>query len=412
MRPPAAAALLRMLMARQHRRLGHLASVVRPSAADGHRGGSELSTQRRAEAAADPSSVTLTVDLDRPGKHWGSIVVPWSDNRGAWANKLVPICIVNGPWQEEGVGWEPANSALLCAGNHGDEYEGQIALHKFCRELDPSAVHGRLIVIPTLSMDAALQGSRTWPDSDQTNFNRRFPGTPSGTVAAQLAYFLTCCLMPIVETVMDLHTGGSSINFTPMATFKGVADPAMHKRFVEAHMALLMPRAQYGGQASASVAVTGAAGLLPTEAEDQGKLVITGEFGGGGYIAAERHRLILRGIRNCVRHLGLLRDEAPTTRTALGEEPTLITSAADPSGYLMAPRRGFWEACVDPMTTVSKGQLVGRIHAPEEPCLEPVEVVAPFSGFLNAARAITMTRPGDVVAVLAKEVTMEELMAG
>ena len=42
---------------------------------------------------------------------------------------------------------------------------------------------------------------------------------------------------------------------------------------VEAHLALLMPRAQYGGQASASVAVTGAAGLLPTEAEDQGKLV-------------------------------------------------------------------------------------------------------------------------------------------
>ena len=52
-----------------------------------------------------------------------------------------------------------------------------------------------------------------------------------------------------------------------------VADPEMHRRFVEAHLALLMPRAQYGGKASASVAVTGAAGLLPTEAEDQGKLV-------------------------------------------------------------------------------------------------------------------------------------------
>lgn len=50
---------------------------------------------------------------------------------------------------------------------------------------------------------------------------------------------------------------------------------------MEAHLALLMPRAMYGGPASASVAVTGAAGLLPTEAEDQGKLVITGEFGGG-----------------------------------------------------------------------------------------------------------------------------------
>jgi predicted deacylase len=71
-------------------------------------------------------------------------------------------------------------------------------------------------------MDAALAGTRTWPDSDRTNFNRRFPGTPDGSVAAQLAYFITCYLMPQVETVFDLHTGGSSINFTPMATFKGM----------------------------------------------------------------------------------------------------------------------------------------------------------------------------------------------
>lgn len=185
----------------------------------------------------------------------------------------------------------------------------------------------------------------------------------------------------------------------------------MHRRFVEAHLALLMPRAMYGGKASESVAVTGAAGLLPTEAENQGKLVVTGEFGGGGYIAPERHKLILRGIENCLRHIGLLSGK-PTTREALGEEPTVIQSAADPSGYLMAPRRGFWEACVDPMQTVVKGQLLGRIYNPEEPCDAPVEVQAPFDGLLAAARSITPTRPGDVVCVVAKPVTMAELLEG
>ena len=131
-------------------------------------------------------------------------------------------------------------------------------------------------------------------------------------------------------------------------------------------MSLLMPRMQYGGKASASVAVTGAAGLLPTEAEDQEKLVVTGEFGGGGYIAAERHALILRGVQNCLRHLGLL-EGVPTTRSALGEPATVIQSAADPTGYLMAPCRGFWEATVDPMATVKKGELLGRVHNPEQP---------------------------------------------
>jgi predicted deacylase len=136
-----------------------------------------------------------------------------------------------------------------------------------------------------------------------------------------------------------------SINFTPMATFKGMADPAMHRRFVEAHLALLMPRAQYGGRASASVAVTGAAGLLPTEAEEQGKLVITGEFGGGGYIAAERHALILRGVENCLRHLGLL-GGAATTREALGEASTVVQSAADPAGLAMGGGVIFMPPCV------------------------------------------------------------------
>ena len=41
----------------------------------------------------------------------------------------------------------------------------------------------------------------------------------------------------------------------------------------------------------------------------------------------------------------------------------------------------------------------------------PAEIVAPFDGLLGAARSITITRPGDVVAVVAKPVSMEELLA-
>ena len=39
----------------------------------------------------------------------------------------------------------------------------------------------------------------------------------------------------------------------------------------------------------------------------------------------------------------------------------------------MAPRRGFWEACMDPMAAVAKGDLLGRIHrrAPARPLPRP-----------------------------------------
>ncbi len=96
-----------------HRRLCSVGAALVGSGTNG------LSAQRQAEAERAPSAVTLTVDTSLPGKHWGSIVVPWSDDRGAWANKLVPICVINGPLAPGSTDHAPADSALLFAGNHG-----------------------------------------------------------------------------------------------------------------------------------------------------------------------------------------------------------------------------------------------------------------------------------------------------
>ena len=93
------------------RRLRGLSAQLCP-APTGVSGLSELSRRRQEQARAAPSSCTLTVDLDAVGKQWGSIVVPWSDDTGAWANKLVPICVVNGPTASQ----SPDDTALLFAG--------------------------------------------------------------------------------------------------------------------------------------------------------------------------------------------------------------------------------------------------------------------------------------------------------
>ena len=48
-------------------------------------------------------------------------------------------------------------TALLIAGTHGDEYEGQILLQELHRGIDPAEVSGRLIVLPALNI-AAVKG--------------------------------------------------------------------------------------------------------------------------------------------------------------------------------------------------------------------------------------------------------------
>ena len=59
-----------------------------------------------------------------------------------------------------------------------------------------------------------------------------------------------------------------------------------------------------------------------------------------------------------------------------------------------------WEQCVDAGDDVQEGQLLGRIHYPENPQQPPEEYYAHRDGYVIATRAITPTRPGDVVVVL------------
>ena len=110
------------------------------------------------------------IDFDRPGKQQGFLQVPYSHNLGGWANVMIPITVVahgNGP------------TVLILGGNHGDEYQGQIAAMKLARHLEPEMVSGRIILIPSLNFPAARAATRLSP-LDGMNMNRAFPGEPEG----------------------------------------------------------------------------------------------------------------------------------------------------------------------------------------------------------------------------------------
>jgi hypothetical protein len=57
----------------------------------------------------------------------------------------------------------PSSYCLLMAGNHGDEYEGQVALGKLIRSLEAEEVCGRIIILPSTNFPAAMAGMRTSP---------------------------------------------------------------------------------------------------------------------------------------------------------------------------------------------------------------------------------------------------------
>src|SRR5690349_1604895 len=91
------------------------------------------------------SMIVTSIDYDRPGKQQGYLRAPYSYNLSGWANLMIPITVV-----KHGSG----RTVLVLAGNHGDEYQGQIALLKLARELEPEMISGRIILIPSLNMPA------------------------------------------------------------------------------------------------------------------------------------------------------------------------------------------------------------------------------------------------------------------
>lgn len=72
---------------------------------------------------------------------------------------------------------EPA--VALLAGNHADEHEGPLVLGQLIRELDRSALQGRLIILPTVNLSAVLSHTRE-ALLDGKNLNRIWPGDVNG----------------------------------------------------------------------------------------------------------------------------------------------------------------------------------------------------------------------------------------
>src|SRR3546814_524187 len=145
-----------------------------------------------------PSPVVPTVDFDADGVQHGFLRLPYSRDDSAWGSVMIPIAVIrNG----EGL------TALLTGGNHGDEYEGPIALFDLARTLRPEDVRGRVIIVPAMNYPAFRAGTRTSP-IDRGNLNRSFPGRPDGTVTEKIADYFTRGLLPLADVVLDFHSGG------------------------------------------------------------------------------------------------------------------------------------------------------------------------------------------------------------
>ncbi len=323
-----------------------------------------------------PSPITPTVDLDKQGVQHGFLRLPYSRDDSAWGSVMIPIAVIrngSGP------------TALLTGGNHGDEYEGPIALFDLARTLDVGKVSGTVIIVPAMNYPAFRAGTRTSP-IDKGNMNRSYPGKPDGTVTQKIADYFTRELLPRADVVLDFHSGGRTLDFVPFAAAHILPDKVQEAKGFDAVKAFSAPW-------SMRMLEIDAVGMYDTTVEEMGKVFVTTELGGGGTARAETVAIAKRGAMNVLRHAGIVSGNIDHRDTRWLDMP---------SGdcFSFAEDQGLIETMVDLGDFVKEGQVIARIHPIGRTGAAPTEIRTKLTGLLAARHFPGLVKPGDCVAVV------------
>jgi len=217
--------------------------------------------------ATKPTTLWSDIDFSRDGKQVDWLYLPHSVTRSAYGEIMIPIAVV-----KRGAG----PTVLLMAGNHGDEYEGQIALAKLIRTLEPEHITGRVIILPAANLPAAMAGTRVSP-LDGGNLNREFPGHADGQPTSRIAHYIDSVLLPMCDGFHDLHSGGASLQYLPFASMRHSGDAELDKRSLAALRAFAPP--------IAIIWAFSGAGTYAASAANARKVAnLGGEFGGSGTV--------------------------------------------------------------------------------------------------------------------------------
>jgi N-alpha-acetyl-L-2,4-diaminobutyrate deacetylase len=326
------------------------------------------------------SPISSTVDFEADGTHHGFLKLPHSHDTSAWGSIMIPITVV-----KNGEG----PTVLFTGGNHGDEYEGPIALFDLANTLKSEDVSGRVIIVPGMNYPAFKAGNRTSP-IDGGNMNRVFPGNPEGNVTEKIADYFQRTLLPLADIVLDIHSGGKTLDFVPFCAAHVLADRQQQAQCVAAMQAFNAPY-------SIMLLEVDATGMYDTSAEEMGKVFISTELGGGGSAALSSVNIAKKGVANLLKHAGILNGE-------LESESTINLDMPDPRCFVSSETAGLLEICVELGDAVQEGQIIARVHDISRTGSEPKKYFSPLNGVFTARHYPGLIAMGDMVGVIALSV--------
>lgn len=276
-------------------------------------------------------------------------------------------------------GHSPRPQVVLMAGVHGDEYDGILALQELARELDPTQVHGVVVVVPVANPFAFAAAQRRTP-ADNVDLNRVFPGRPNGSVTERLADLLYQRLLRQADLVFTLHGATSSGELAPWIEFLNLPTP-LGRITYEAARASGFPDL---------IALPLLPGTLQTALADDGIPVVEGEVGGRGATRRANVDYYKERARDVLRHARLLNGQ-PSTGIEIEPRIWALHSVRAGASGLLITEKGLRD-------DVHAGDRVGTVVDVTGAVVTDVRVTR--SGIIGSIREHVGVRPDDTAFIV------------
>jgi N2-acetyl-L-2,4-diaminobutanoate deacetylase len=287
-------------------------------------------------------------------------------------NKIdIPILLARGRQRGKLLG--------VCAGVHGDEYEGIRAIFEVFSELDPSEMAGDLLAVPVANTPAFWAGTRN-SGLDGEDLARCFPGALDAGQTRAIAFHLARTVIARSDFFLDLHSAGTRL-LMPTLLGYDATDPRSRAAALDFGAKVLWAHPRVAPGRTISFAKALGVPWAYTEAK------------GSGRVDPEDLRIYVDGIRNLLRHLSIL----PGPPVPSHVECHLFGDG-DTNNSVCSTRQGFFFPTIGILQRVRSGEDLGRVldlHG------ETIEMVyAPSDGIVVMIRQAPAVQTGDALIML------------
>ena len=306
----------------------------------------------------------------------GFLEIPAAGDVGA----RIPVSLVRGA--------STGPVLALVAGVHGYEYPGISALQRLRQSIDPETLSGTLILVHIANPPSFYGRTIYVSPADGKNLNRVFPGRLDGTLSERIAHAITTQVIANADFLVDLHAGDGNEALRPYTYMPVTGDARldattrdMALAFGLDHIVIDDARA-VPGEATRFVDQTALARGVPA---------ITTETGQLGQIDERSIALAEHGIRNLMRHLGMLAGAPQANPGVVWLKDYQV---------IVSPATGVFRAAIRDGYAVAEDGLLGELFDPFGAKLGDVR--APFDGIVNYVIGTPPAVEGQPLAMISR----------